>query len=121
MHDSFQMLNDINHILNDKIEVYTKLVTFVKKFGPFLTGIIFDANTVPFSSDNKGFGYEIANSFAGNKFSQGTVLYPLVFTYPRLNRDSIEKHVKQLIGFLANDLDQKVRYFYEQVNKYNIV
>jgi hypothetical protein len=125
MHDSFQMLSDTKDIL-EKIEIYNKLASFVKKFSPHSVGILFD--TSDFSSagsymanlaqNNKGFGYEIINSFGGSKINnQDSDAYSIVFSHPKLSKEASEKHVKTLINYLNTENDQKVKYFYEQVHE----
>lgn len=123
-HDSFQKIHDISDRMADKIEIYIKLMAFAKKFGPAMIGIVLEtAASLPSSGGGggggrSGFGYELASSFiGGTQFSQGTDIYSLVFTYPpKLDKELIEKHMKHMISFfLGNELDQKVKFFFEQV------
>ena len=46
MYNSFQGMtfDDIGRLMNEKIETYTKLIAHIKKFSPFLTGIVLDVN-----------------------------------------------------------------------------
>lgn len=119
-HDSFQMLGQINYIYTDKIEIYTKIVAFIRKFGSSLTGIVLEMSSADSMMMHRsgGFAYELASSFLGTQFTQGADVYPLVFTYPaRLGKEAIEKHMKPIIGgYLNSDLDQKVKYFFEPVS-----
>lgn len=116
--------------MNDKIDVYAKLKVFVNKFMPVLTGILLDANTTMSigntmtSNRAAGFGYEMASSFVSSRFAQqqqgnDASSYPLVFTFPRENptqlREFIDKHFKMLIAYLGYEIDNKVKFFYEQV------
>jgi hypothetical protein len=47
MHDSFQMISDVDHIMIEKIELYNKLLIFIKKFMPSLIGLVLDSNKTP--------------------------------------------------------------------------
>ena len=46
MHNSLQGMtfDDIGRLMNEKVETYNKLLTHIKKFSPFLTGIVLDSN-----------------------------------------------------------------------------
>ena len=44
MHDSFQMINDVDHIMVEKNEVFNKLTSFIKKSPSSSAGILLDAS-----------------------------------------------------------------------------
>lgn len=46
MYNSFQGMtfDDPGRLMNEKIETYNKILCYIKKFSPFLTGIILDSN-----------------------------------------------------------------------------
>lgn len=130
MHDSFEMINDINEILNENIEIYGKLVGFVRKFTPYMTGIMLDSNfsksgfstlagdgmTTITTIHARSFGCEMINSLGNDQTSmQENEIYPIVFSYPKLNKEYAEKHMKNLTNYLNTDVDQKVKFFYDQV------
>lgn len=113
-HDSFYLISDISHILKEKIDVYPKIVAFVNKFSPSLTGILLEALPGGIAC-SRGFGYEMASSLIGTRLGQNNDGYAIVFTYPRNAQDKIDKHFNVMPTFLSTDLDQKVKYFSDQV------
>ena len=44
MHDSFQMINDVDHIMVEKNEVFNKVIGFIKKSPSSIAGILLDAS-----------------------------------------------------------------------------
>ena len=44
MHDSFQMISDVDNLMNEKIDIYNKLMNFFKKFSVNLAGILLDSS-----------------------------------------------------------------------------
>ena len=42
MYDSFQAINDVENV--EKIDTYSKLMAFTKKFNPHTTGILMNLN-----------------------------------------------------------------------------
>ena len=46
MYNSLQGMtfDDLGRLMNEKNETYNKLLSYIKKFSPFLTGIILDSN-----------------------------------------------------------------------------
>ena len=122
MYNSFQGMtfDDIGRLMNEKIETYSKLIAHIKKFSPFLTGIVLDSNisnTVNF----KGDGYEMIESNSSGLFTflQGIESYPLVFCHPKANGET-KKHMRNLISLINSDFDQRVKYFYDHVNSLRI-
>lgn len=131
-HDSFQMLGEIRSTMTNKNQVYAKLKAFASKFSPAFMGILLDSSSISDvssggSSSRGGFGYEMASSLVSTRFAQGNDVYPLVFTWSSPVGESspptyepfpasIDSHMKFLVIYLGYDLDQKVKFFYEQVN-----
>lgn len=115
--------SDLSSTLNVRIEVYAKLIAFFNKFGASMIAILLDSSSVGANnwtgSSSRGFGYEMASSFASSRLAQGNDVYPLVFTYTaRSSRDAqeIEKHMKVVVNYLnIESLDHKAKFFFEQV------
>jgi hypothetical protein len=121
MFNSFQIMsfNDLNNTMLDKVDTYTKLMNYIKKPASFLTGIILDANAANLVNF-KGFGYEMISQGSSNPSSflsslQGIESYPLVFSHPKIINTGTDKHMRNVIS-LINELDQKVKYFYDHVS-----
>jgi hypothetical protein len=118
-YDSFQRVTDVDHIMNERIDVFTKIVAHAKKSSPCMWfGIVLDAagsNLVNF----RGQGYELLNVHE-QQLQQTTAAvhgmencYPILFSYPKsdsLPFDS-EKHMRNLIALISND----AKYFSDQV------
>ena len=110
MHDSFQMISDVDHLMSDKIELYNKLLVFIKKFSPSVTGLILDSNQGPVTNF-KGVGYEML-FLNENKLSEKNSFH-IIFIYP--NSNEIEKHSKNLIMLINSEFDQRFKYHFEAV------
>lgn len=111
MHDSLP--NDVDHIMNEKNETYNKLFSFLKKSQPSLMGIILDASRLTKISF-RGIGYELIPSASSISALPGTDCYHFVFLYPKQNNE-VDKHIKSLSSLIYSELDQKVRYSYDNL------
>jgi hypothetical protein len=60
-----------------------------------------------------GNGYEFAAQVPASL--QGIESYSFVFSHPSV--ETLDKHKTNIIGLISSDMDQKVKYFYDQVNK----
>ena len=63
MYDSFQAINDVENI--EKVDTYSKLMNFIKKFNPFMTGILMNLNSTR-TVNFRGSGYEINANQSAN-------------------------------------------------------
>ena len=114
MHDSFQEISDVDHLFNDKIEIFGKILSFVKKAAPFFVGILLDSNSAK-PVNFRGNGYEpIIDSN-----QQGIESFPLLFSCPKEANNETDKHLRTLVVLMSNnDLDDfKVRYLYDSVRR----
>lgn len=109
MHDSLQMISDVDHIMLEKIDLYAKMINYIKKFLPVCTGLLLDAQKVKMSNF-RGAGYEMTNS-DGNPPEKDQ--FHIIFVYP--NGNEIEKHSKNLLMLVTSDFDQRSKYHYDQV------
>ena len=104
MYNSFQIINDTTHIMNEKIETYQKIIQFSKKFNPFLFGLILDSSNSN-QTNFRGLGYEMnigsntSTSSSPTKYLQASDNFQLVFSYPNKQVD-FEKHFKNIISYL---------------------
>ena len=110
MHDSFQMISDVDHLMSDKIELYNKLLVFIKKFSPSVTGLILDSNQGQVTNF-KGVGYEML-FLNENKLPERNSFH-IIFIYP--NSNEIEKHSKNLIMLISSEFEQRFKYHFEAV------
>ena len=55
MHDSFKMINDVDQLMNEKVEIFGKLSTYVKKFAVNFIGIILDSSKLSDTSFRSSF------------------------------------------------------------------
>lgn len=113
MHDSLP--NDVDHIMNEKNEIYSKLFSYLKKSQSSTAGILLDASKLP-NISFRGIGYELIPSSSSISALPGTECYHFVFLYPKLT-SSMDKHLKNLSSQLQGDLDQKVKYFFDNIVK----
>jgi hypothetical protein len=121
MYNSFQMINDTTHIMNEKNETYQKIFQFTKKFNPFLIGLILDTNNLN-QVNFRGLGYEMnldattvtASSSSPDKSLQANDNFQLVFSYPNKQID-FDKHFKNIISLASTDSDLKIRYYFDLV------
>jgi hypothetical protein len=133
MYDSFQRITDVDHIMNERIDVFGKIVAHAKKTNPCLSGIVLDATSIN-PVNFRGHGYEMPNLFPAqanlNAHNNGSSnsnsahgienCYPILFSFPRIESSSggetsFEKHMRNLIALISNEMDHRVRYFYDQV------
>jgi hypothetical protein len=129
MHDSFQRItSDVDHIMSERIDIYTKIVTHAKKTNPCLSGIVLDATSMHVANF-RGHGYEMLNFFnaASQNGQTGTSsahgienCYPILFSYPKMDgspgESTSDKHMRNLIALISNEMDHRVRYFYDPVS-----
>lgn len=118
MFNSFQQINDLSHIMNEKFDIYNKIIAFHKKFSPFLIGIVLDTNE-SILVNTRGFGYELFSS-TNDEMSSPRVFsnrsYPFVFSYPQPYVDLDERHVKNMLNVMNNqESENKVKYAFDQV------
>ena len=55
MYSSFQANNDPARIMNEKIDIYGRIVTYAKKYSPLLVGMLLDikrANVINFKGEH---------------------------------------------------------------------
>lgn len=112
MHDSLP--NDVDHIMIEKNDTFNKLFNFHKKVQSTVTGILLDASrlmTISF----RGIGYELIPSPSALSQLPGTDCYHFVFLYPKPNNE-IDKHIKNLSSLINNEIDQKVKYSFDNVS-----
>ncbi len=125
MYNSFQIINDTTHIMNEKIETYQKIIQFSKKFNPFLFGLILDSSNSN-QTNFRGLGYEMnigsntSTSSSPTKSLQASDNFQLVFSYPNKQVD-FEKHFKNIISLATTESDQKIRYYYDMVIYINMI
>ena len=109
MHDSLQMISDVDHIMLEKIDLYSKLINFIKKFSPVCTGLLLDGQKVKMSNF-RGAGYEMINPEMNQQEKEQ---FHIIFIYPSSNE--IEKHSKNLFILTTSEFDQRTKYHYDQV------
>ena len=113
MHGSFKRLtDDADHVMNDKINIFSKIVTHVKKTTAFLSGVILDATNLALINF-RGYGYEMLHLMSSPASSN----YSILFSYPKIEGGvEFDKHMRNLISLIGLELDFKVKYFYDQVS-----
>ena len=114
MHDSFQKISDVDHLMIDKIELYAKLLNFIRKFNPQTTGLLLDSNKAVITNF-RGSGYEMINP-AEISTSFERDYYHIIFIYPNCNE--IDKHSKNLIFLNNSEFEQRSKYHFDSVNFY---
>jgi hypothetical protein len=109
MHDSFRTMNNIDHLMNDKIEPYNKLISFIKKYNPSMTGILLDTN------DSRSIEVRTSSSFISTTETiEETESFQLMFSYPQGSLE-IEKYIMNVVQLITPELDTKVRYYFDNV------
>ncbi len=125
MFNSFQQINDLSHIMNEKFDIYNKIITFHKKFTPFLIGIVLDTNESVLVN-TRGFGYELFSSSSASTTNDyeslsslrnlSNRMYPFVFSYPQQYAELDERHLKNMVNLMSNqESENKVKYAFDQV------
>jgi hypothetical protein len=108
--------------MNEKFDIYNKIIAFHKKFAPFLIGIVLDTSE-SILVNTKGFGYELFSSSNEheNMSSPRTLsnrAHPFVFSYPQQYVDLDERHLKNMLSLMNNqEIENKVKYSFDHVYK----